>query len=1182
MLYLATSHDASGWAGRSTQLDPCCSSFVVVHGLIRKTIVSIHLRFKRYLNHVFQVSYLLIHDKHDLDSNPIYTRALDFTIERSNESVRRIMDTMKHTGVALSVLWKSLSSVLSSANHEVREGFEVRVAALLADIVAADETRRSAIVGAGGGLVVNWLLDSVALNRGGSYGTQAESARALAYLIADPNVSEAVLRRPQAVLNLLRFIFSTHRHPSPNSYKTADPLKGRSMLVAAIMDIVTSHDDNVDKIKLKPKLSRKAALRDIAAALQVVEEGGTNWSEPEPPASRPNHSKKLAPPHVKPKQKNKRMLFNKIGANSATFIPGLWDDLHCQHVAVPFAAWALANWAMASDVNRSHIQELDHDGQAIMTALVAPERSVKWHGTLVARLLLEDRNLPSEEFVPDWGSSLLSTVSQASKSDDVPLTRVALSAFLLSLERCPGAPKAVMEKSLYLMRETAKRMKKHESVQEALAKGLESLCTGNMHLSLDEGQKWSSILLQWVFGETSSNATRSSAIKILSRVLDDYAPSSIPISQGWLAILLSDILKHRTASLKGQPKDKVKTQIDQANVVSGTQAAKQLASAVVNLTVSRLGTESLKDLLSIEPFHTSFKNIKKNAPKVNAVDSALATLKGIKTMSEICSDDTDCQTRIIDYGVVSLLRRLMLKDDYEKLAASEAYNASTDMKSSDQPDQNPSSVRVPPAAHIRRHAAKFLTILSVHPKVKEFMLNDKVWCDWLEDCANGKISGCNDLKIRSYARATLLNIFCNDDETHKCPHFSEMIYLINPNLPHWKWKYAVEHRWESAVSAPLAKGRVNPFLEVNEGYLDYDTRMYDDSNSESVSHMDPSFDVVFVHGLRGGPFKSWRLSECKSSSKSGLVEKIDEEAGKHGTFWPAEWLSADFPHARMFSLKYKTNLTQWSGSSLPLQEVSSMLLEKLITAGIGDRPVVFVTHSVVVESMIENQLKWKENKGVDEVIVEDLTDEDDNSPINSHVSLNLPVSNTVATNVCVGSVLKSKDNHVVDFSKTSKNNDMLSNKVDKNKNFRKYSSPKFVKEGSSCTYNCEKSSAKSKAYIFLNCFDHHFATLAIVVFNGMCVSSQLKLQLHKPTKYIFVLDLSLEVTMPLVIIFNLCEKMCNANDDKKTPSSDVVDDEELRMIACLTFKHNYVVVLFCALHHLIIFMDILCILFNVI
>lgn len=329
---------------------------------------------------------------------------------------------------------------------------------------------------------------------------------------------------------------------------------------------------------------------------------------------------------------------------------------------------------------------------------------------------------------------------------------------------------------------------------------------------------------------------------------------------------------------------------------------------MVNLAVKQLGANSLEDLLCIEPFAIPYKKIKKDSvPKVNAADSALATLKGIKTLSEICSDDSFCQTKIIDYGVVSLLRRFLLRDDYEKLAASEAYNLSTDMEPARVPDANdPSSVRVPPTAHIRRHAARFLTVLSVHPKVKEFIINDKVWCDWLEECANGKIPGGNDLKTRSYARATLLNVFCYDNNAKdtKCPHFTEMIYLINPDLPHWK--NPVKERQESAVGTPLdKKSSINPFSEVNEGDRDEETHMQI-INSESVNrHSDPSPDVVFVHGLRGGPYKSWRLSECKSSSKSGLVEKIDEEAGKQGTFWPAEWLSADFPHARIFSLKYK-------------------------------------------------------------------------------------------------------------------------------------------------------------------------------------------------------------------------------------------------------------------------------------
>ncbi|TKY57789.1 hypothetical protein E2542_SST14842 [Spatholobus suberectus] len=147
-------------------------------------------------------------------ANPLYAGA-EHAARKAAESFDRIFHHAKRTGVAASVLWQSLRSVLSSANHEVRSGFEIRVAALLADIAAANSGRRASIVGAGGGAVVDWLLESVAVAKDGG-GTQAESARALAYLIADPNVSAAVLGRPHAVPNLLRFIFSGQPRLSKN------------------------------------------------------------------------------------------------------------------------------------------------------------------------------------------------------------------------------------------------------------------------------------------------------------------------------------------------------------------------------------------------------------------------------------------------------------------------------------------------------------------------------------------------------------------------------------------------------------------------------------------------------------------------------------------------------------------------------------------------------------------------------------------------------------------------------------------------------------------------------------------------------------------------------------------------------------------------------------------------------
>ncbi|XP_027149973.1 uncharacterized protein LOC113750198 isoform X1 [Coffea eugenioides] len=973
-------------------------------------------------------SYLLINNN-DAESSAAKTarREIENAIEKSNESFRKIMHRMKQTGVAASVLWQSLRSVMSSANHEVRLGFEWRVAALLADIAAASESRRAAIVGAGGGAVVDWLLETVAVGSADNLGTQAESARALAYLMADPNVCEAVLARPHAVPYLLRFIFSAQPRKSQkrrSSFDVSDSLKGRSMLVAAIMDVVTSNCESADKIMFKPSLPKNAIMRDIAAAIEVIEEGGIHWDEPPEDKddkggkgmkgigikilegttvlglSRTNGRVEMEDSdadHMKTVQSLPQSFsFNKANERfpvqdrvSSVVVPGLWDDLHSEHVAVPFAAWALANWAMASEVNRSHIQELDRDGQAVMTALVAPERSVKWHGSLVARFLLKDQNLPLNESVSDWTSSLLSTAFQASKVQDVSLVEVALSAFLVAIERSPDAREVVMDKGLQLMRETAKQTPKHKSVQGSLAKALELLCCEGLHMSLEESQKWSGILLPWVFSKPCSDTVRASAINILAHVLEDYGPSSLPISQGWLTIMLTDVLSTKKSALmtgNNQPgTDKVKTQIDQSNIVSASQIANQLAIAVVNLAGTQLGTSTdsedmfpLVDMLSLEPFVGPLKNLKKDKNfKVNAADSALATLKGIKALTEVCAEDSSCQSKITDFGVMCLLRRLLLEDDYEQLAAIEAYDASRALEAQDHVSSSSgqssaantndsSSLRVPPTAHIRRHAARLLTVLSVLPKVQKIIVADETWCKWLEECSKGKIPGCNDLKIQSYAKATLLNVLCNyqsnsvngdmtDKKNEPCPHYAEMIFLINPERPHWKCLDKVMPNIEDGSSS-ANDDSTECVGGPSSGASSDDDSSTSTSTSENCSGLDIApLDVVFVHGLRGGPFKSWRLSEDKSSTKSGLVEKIDEEAGKQGTFWPGEWLPADFPDARVFSLQYKTNLTQWSGASLPLLEVSSMLLEKLIAAGIGDRPVVFVTHSLgglVVKQML--------------------------------------------------------------------------------------------------------------------------------------------------------------------------------------------------------------------------------------
>ncbi|KAJ4914272.1 alpha/beta-Hydrolases superfamily protein [Raphanus sativus] len=978
------------------------------------------------------------HDRSDGNGSPsgntrLYD-SIEHAVQKSGASLRRVVHHARQTGVAASVLWQSLRSVLSSANHEVRAGFELRVAALLADIASASAARRAALVGAGGGAVVDWLLETVAIIPGDRIGAQDEAARALAYLIADPTVRKDALGRPDAVPKLLKFIFSCQpknkKHSRRSSFDISDSLKGRSMLVTAIMDIVTSNCDTIEKTCFKSSLPGNAKMRDIAAAIQVIEEGGMYFDEPEKDddsddgnsgikgigikilegttvlgLSRTSGLAPLGGPNTNAEEEVPKTfaLLSKHDHSSqanlsSAVIPGLWDDLHCQHVAVPFAVWALANWAMASDTNRSHIQELDRDGQVVMTALMAPERTVKWHGSLVARLLLEDPNLPLSDSVSDWSSSLLATVSHASKTEDIPLAQVALSAFLVSVDKSDEARKMVMEKGLHLMRESARKTKKHKAVQEGLSKALELLCAGEMQLSLEESQKWSGILLSWVLGKVASDTVQSSARRILSSTFEDYGPRSIPISQGWLTLIMNEILNYsKTLSAKGASLPKTeKPKVDLSKVASATQSTNLLAGAVVNLAMAQLGTVPdsinnvpLADLLLSEPFAVPIKNLKKDSPpKFNAAESALATLKSIKSLTDVCAEDSICQNKIVDFGILCLLRRFLLSHDYEKLGAIEAYDASRSLEARERaPDtpgessitdmQDPSSVKVPASAHIRRHAARLLTILSLLPKVQKAIFADETWCKWLDDCARGNISGCNDPKTQSYARASLLNIYCNqqdesgagnggsskpDISNSNCPRYGDMIFLINPGLPHWKCPEK-EHQSGKKNESSIEGEATNAADTVRDHVVDASdlSSSMDPSSSGSRVH-DPEFDVIFLHGLRGGPFKTWRIAEDKSSTKSGLVEKIDQEAGKLGTFWPSEWLSNDFPQARMFTLKYKTNLTEWSGASLPLQEVSSMILEKLVSAGIGDRPVVFVTHSMgglVVKQILH---KAKEEK----------------------------------------------------------------------------------------------------------------------------------------------------------------------------------------------------------------------------
>uniref|UniRef100_UPI00358F4D30 protein SERAC1 isoform X12 n=1 Tax=Myxine glutinosa TaxID=7769 RepID=UPI00358F4D30 len=119
---------------------------------------------------------------------------------------------------------------------------------------------------------------------------------------------------------------------------------------------------------------------------------------------------------------------------------------------------------------------------------------------------------------------------------------------------------------------------------------------------------------------------------------------------------------------------------------------------------------------------------------------------------------------------------------------------------------------------------------------------------------------------------------------------------------------------------------------------------------QQITTLNTTGDVLFVHGLLGAAFKTWRLRDPEAS--------VHLSGGKYrdvSQCWPKSWLGEDCPENRVLSVEYDTRLSDWflecpaDSCKRSLAYRSREMLAKLQVAGVGEKPIVWVTHSLGAE-----------------------------------------------------------------------------------------------------------------------------------------------------------------------------------------------------------------------------------------
>ncbi|KAM4866394.1 protein SERAC1 isoform 3-T4 [Thomomys bottae] len=181
----------------------------------------------------------------------------------------------------------------------------------------------------------------------------------------------------------------------------------------------------------------------------------------------------------------------------------------------------------------------------------------------------------------------------------------------------------------------------------------------------------------------------------------------------------------------------------------------------------------------------------------------------------------------------------------------------------------------------------------------------------------------------------------------------------------------VRSGWVSIMAETLKSHQIMEASHAARTLANLDRETVKEKYQDGVYVLHPQYrtsqpikaDVLFIHGLMGAAFKTWRQHD----SEKVLAEKDLEDENRYTTCWPKTWLAKDCPALRIISVEYDTALSDWR-ARCPVERKtiafrSSELLSKLTAAGVGDRPLIWISHSMgglLVKKMLLEASKMPE------------------------------------------------------------------------------------------------------------------------------------------------------------------------------------------------------------------------------